>query len=432
MARRPLDARHCALHALVLVALVACGSTDPPGGDHGPPAAGDELRLPKSFSAVIEPTGPHPLLPTEGFGRSVAISGARVAVADYLDWEYAGLDFPHVDLFQIVGGVAVPAGKLPEVGYGDLCFGEALALDGELLAVGEPCANAGAGEVHVYAWDGEAWVEAPPLGPAAEAGAARFGASLGMAANRMVVGAPREQAVAPGGAVEWGAGAAYVYSRSGGDWKLEARLVPDDVLGGDEFAKAVSMDASRIAAASPGRWNGDALGNPIGPNGKVYVYELQGAATWAEAAGLVFEGGLPGEWIGRTLALCSGTVFAGSNVRTWPAVHTFQLGPAGWIEGDLVDPAPPPNGLVDALACDGSVLVVGMPFASPPGLDWLGSARVYAKTGGTWKLGAELTGAAPGDRAGHAVAVDGSVVAVGVPSAVVDGAALGIVRVQRF
>ncbi|HSM91768.1 MAG TPA: hypothetical protein VLT47_02715 [Anaeromyxobacteraceae bacterium] len=440
MAQRPRNVRHGALHALVLLAFAACGSTDPPGEVGAPVEAGGELRLPKTFSAVIEPTGPHAVLPTEGFGLAVAVSGARVAVADFHDWEYAGLAFPHVDTFELVGGVAVPAGKLPATGFAEHpCFGEAIALDGELLAIGEPCAAGGDGVVHSYAWDGRAWVEEPPLAPPAGAVGARFGATLAMAANRMVVGAPFAPAVVPGGAETWGVGAAYVFSRSGGGWQPDTRLAPSDGLFGDTFGAALGMEASRIAVASPGRWNGDAAWNPLGPNGKVYVFELQGGSAWSEAAALVFAGGRPGEWIGRTLTLCSGAIFAGGDLQQWPAVHALRLGPGGWTEGDLDDPSLPgscwvddpsqPNNCrVDQLACDGSLLVVGMPFAN----GWIGTARTYEKLGGAWRPKGEIAGAAAGDRAGHAVAVDGSVIAVGIPSAVVDGRAVGIVRVQRF
>lgn len=424
--------RHGALHALVLVALAACGTADPPAVESGAPRAGAELRLPKTFSVTLEPTGPHYLLPTEGFGKSVALSGARVAVADYLNWQYSTFRFPHVDTFEIVNGVAVATGKLPAEGYGELCFGEALALAGDLLAVGEPCANAGAGEVHVYARVGTTWVEEPVL--AAPGGAeSRFGGAIALAANRMVIGAPGEGKVWPEGAYGRAVGAAYVYTRAGAGWRASARVTPSDGQTNDGFGGALAMDASRFVATSFGRWNGDAAGNAIGANGKGYLFTLAADGTWSETATFVVGDGLPGEWTGRTVALCSETVFMGSETWAWPAVHLFQEGPEGWTEGDLDDPTAPPNGYVDAMGCDGPVLAVGMPFSTgPAGEAWMGSARRYSKLGGAWLMTGEVTGAAEGDRAGHAVAVDGSVFAVGIPAAMVDGRALGTVRVERF
>lgn len=413
-----------------LVALTACGNAEPPAVGEGRTPLADDLRIPRTLSIVVQPSGPHYLFPNEGFGKTVALSGARLAIADYLDWQVYGMKFPHVDTFEIVDGVAAPIGKLPAEGYGELCFGEAIALLGDLLAIGEPCANGGTGEVHVYARSGGGWVEEPAL--AGAAGAARFGAAISGAANRLVVGAPAEPMISSDGAILPDAGAVYVYGRAGGAWRLEARLTPADVAGSDGFGSAVSMTAARIAATSPGRWNGDAAGNPIAPNGRAHLFELQADGTWIEAALLQVTHGGPGEWTGRTIATCAETVFVSGSAWEWPAVHLFRAGTAGWVEDDLVDPNPAANGYVDALACDGDLLGVGMPYASPDGSAWLGTARFFKRLGGAWLFMGEVAGGAAGDRAGHAVALDGPVVAVGAPGTLVNGRALGVVKVKRF
>lgn len=419
-----------ATQTFVLAALIACGTTDPPvGGPEVPsPAA---LKIPKSLSVLIEPVGPPAILPSETFGKTVALSGLRVAVADFLDFDLMGFRFTHVDTYEIRDGVAVGTGRLPATGYAaERCFGAAMAMDGDLLAVGEPCAGAGTGAVHVYRFEGGGWIEEPLLSPPAQEARPMFGATIAMAANRMVIGSRFETAPGP----VYGAGAAYVYVRNGGAWRLSARLAPSDPQPFEEFGAGLAMTASTIAVGAPEHANVDALGLPLLAHGRVTLFLLQPDGSWREGTSLAVTDGAVNENTARTLALCSGTLFVAGDGWDWPAVHLFQGAADVWVEGDLTEPvgAIPPLAKVDSMACEGDLLMVGMPFASPDGATWLGVARGYKKVSGAWQRVAELTGTAAGDRAGHGVAVYNGVVAVGMPNAVVAGRSAGSVRVQRF
>lgn len=431
MAHRRTALRSGALHALVLVALTACGNTDPPAEGFPGRMADAALRLPRTLSLQILPTGQHANFPTEGFGRTVAISGARIAVADYLGWSFLPMQGPHVDTYAVVDGAAVWTGRVPPVGFGDVCFGEAIGIDGDLLAIGEPCANGGLGEVHVYRDGGGAWVEEPPLAPLPTTGASRFGAAIAMAANRMAVGASQESTPVPDGGAIPQVGAAYVFTRAGGEWALAARLDHPEAAQGVGFGSAVSMSASLLAVSAPWHGNTDELGGPR-TGGRTYLFALQPDGTWVWTARLVVGDGPPYESAGGRLAVCSGTVFVGGDLWTWPAVHGFRLEVSGWVEQDLLDATAPPNPYVDALACDGDLVAVGMPFASPDDTTWLGTARLYKKGGDGWGLVGEVAGSEAGERCGHAVALDNGVLVVGAPSAKVDGREIGIARVGRF
>ena len=67
-------------------------------------------------------------------------------------------------------------------------------------------------------------------------------------ADYALVGAPQDDA---GGAK---AGSAYVYARSGKNWKQQAKLVAGDTAAGDAFGYAVSIEGATAAiGAAEGR-----------------------------------------------------------------------------------------------------------------------------------------------------------------------------------
>jgi catechol 2,3-dioxygenase-like lactoylglutathione lyase family enzyme len=379
-------------------------------------------RRTQALSVLIEPGEGQPRIPYEGFGLTVALSGTRVAVTDFLGFTVYGMVFAHVDTFDIVDGVAVEIGRIPALGYPSVCFGETLALDGDLLAIGEPCA--GPGVVHVYRFTNGQWVEEPALSPPPEAGTARFGGALAMAANRMVIGASDGNTPAgPTGFVQ-------VYGRYGGEWRPTALLTPAEAQPYEAFGASVAMTADTIAVGAPAHVSVTPPGW-----GRTTLFRLQATGVWLEDVQLVVADAAEGEMTAGLIALCNGTLFVAGNQWEWPGVHAFTRALDGtWTEGDLYEPpeAVPFVPKVDALACEGDVLAVGMPYVSVGDFGWLGTARIYKRNAGTWARVAEIVGTRPTDRAGHAVALDNGVVAVGIPGALVVDRTLGAVLVQRY
>lgn len=100
---------------------------------------------------------------------------------------------------------------------GEKRFGATVALSesGATLAVGAEGTAGNKGAVHLYAYNGQAWVLTQIVAPDAAAGAARFGGDLALSEDGMtlVVGAYADYTVAPG------AGAAYIYKLVDGVWQ---------------------------------------------------------------------------------------------------------------------------------------------------------------------------------------------------------------------
>ncbi len=195
-------------------------------------------------------------------------------------------------------------------------FGSAMAVDGNVLLVAAPNAPAGtlpeAGAVYVFertadgAWTGTAKVVADDASTMA-----RFGASLALDGERMVVAAPG----APG-ELEAYVGAAYVFDRdAGASWQQTARLTR-----GDRFATDVDVSGDRLAIATGIE------------QGFVYTYHHDGSG-WAFELPVQPAAGNDNKVALENDVLAVGTPDDVLADRPWSnvgAVHIFERGAVAW------------------------------------------------------------------------------------------------------
>ncbi len=126
-----------------------------------------------------------------------------------------------------------------------------------------------------------------------------------------------------------------------------------------------------------------AIGQPefFGGSGRVRIYEQTGADTWVHAK--TFVGGFP-DRLGRSLAIDGAVIVAGAPGRgDNGAVHVYARA-ASWIELQEIDsPASGQTGAEfgHAVALDGDLLAIGSPFLDratpPPALIDAGGVYVY-------------------------------------------------------
>jgi hypothetical protein len=201
------------------------------------------------------------------------------------------------------------------------------------------------------------------LSPSIPGSNARFGWSVDVGQDRIVVGAPESPAYGGGQR-----GVAYVFDRIGGTW-LETAILADTKGPPNSpgmFGGSVSLDGDRIAVGAPE--SGD-------PSLKVFVYKM-GGGIWFEEATLQPP---PNYYLfGYALDLAGDTLIVG-------APHSVLTG--------LGPPPPPP----------------------PPA----GSVVVYAREPSGWKIQAHLQlGDAVSEQAfGMSVVLSGSTLFIGSPEA---------------
>ncbi len=159
-------------------------------------------------------------------------------------------------------------------------FGTSLALDGDTLVVGAPNRAQNQGAAYVFTRDATGtWAQVKQLKGSNSAPLDIFGSSVALAGDILAVGAPGEDGGSGGvnGPVTEtaaGSGAVYVFARKDGVFTEEAYLKADAPAATDLFGSGVALFGERLAVSAPYQ-DTTAI-----DSGAVYLYE-RAAAVWA-------------------------------------------------------------------------------------------------------------------------------------------------------
>lgn len=266
-------------------------------------------------------------------------------------------------------------------------FGTSVALAGDTLVVGaqyETEDTLSVGAVHVFVRDGGQWAQQAVLRASNAREGARFGCSVAISGDTIVVGSPDESGDASStgetpneNAVQ--AGAAYVFVRNDGQWTQQGYLKAANADPGDYFGYAVAIDGDVVVA---GAWleAGDSNSTAETPNnntrlaGAAYVFE-RNAATWRQTGYLKSPNANDVDDCGVAVAVRGATA----------------------VMGCINDRAP----------------VAG----TIPTIVSAGAAYVYVRAGDAWSLEAKLSPPHVESQLsfGHALAIDDDAIAVGAP-----------------
>ncbi len=182
------------------------------------------------------------------FGAAVTIHGGRLAVGAPQDQDL-GVDTGAVYVFARFGTTWMEEAKLvPADGAANDQFGGAVSLHDRTLAagaIGADQAAPGAGAAYVYRRTGFNWNQEDKVVDLAPATGDRFGGAVGVFEDRLVVGAPLNDAAG------MDAGRACVFQRSAGAWLHLQTLVPAGAVAGDQLGDSVSTDRGRVLAGAP-------------------------------------------------------------------------------------------------------------------------------------------------------------------------------------
>ena len=239
-------------------------------------------------------------------------------------------------------------------------FGWSVATSGDYAVIGAPYAevdgNVNKGAAYVFHRSGDTWSQQAELAASDDDPGEYFGTSVGISGEYIIVGAPQEWSTGTG------AGAAYIFKRSGSSWTEQAKIVPIDTWRAyDEFGTSVSI--SSIAGSEYA-----AIGAPYDDehgedSGSLYIFHRTAGDTWVQEAELFNE-------------------YSASEDHFGHSVFISSLG---------------------------TVVIAGAPGDDIGSNEDQGSARVFMRDGSSWNPTATLT-ASEGtsyDEFGSAVAVSG-------------------------
>ena len=347
-------------------------------------------------------------LPGDGLGSFVAVSGNRAVVAANNDDE-AGQDSGAVFVFEKTGSAWVQTAKLtPSDGAAFDRFGTSVAIDGDRIVVGTPQDDDGgfdSGSAYVFEYDGSNWVQVAKLMGFDVFFGDFYGINVGVDGNRIIVGACQLVQFQTFGT---GNGKVYVYTGGGATWTLEQLLTASDPQAGDRFGAGAAIDGTRIIV---GAENEDQGGTDAGAG---YVFDLVGG-VWTETQKLLGSDAGAGALVGIAVDVSGDRILLGAPLHKTGgiqpgAAYLFEYDGASWSEaGKLIAGSPLDQDRAGlSVALDGDLAFLGA-----HSMDGSAPGRVLSfvrSPSGTWAEDQSLVhvGGANGDSFGYGVAVEGS------------------------
>ena len=296
-------------------------------------------------------------------------------------------------------------------------FGNAVAVSGDTMVVGaqfDGTTASQAGAAFVFVFDGANWNQQARLLANDGAVADKFGSSVAISGDTIVVGAFNANAPLSNG------GAAYVFVRMGTTWTFQQKLTANDGTADDEFGIAAAIDGETIIIGAD---HADLPANSAA--GAAYVFRRIGSA-WTQTQRLSPTSGIlaGGDDFGNAIAMEFDRVVIGASHDDTPltaagAVYVFSADGGGTYSLEQkLSIGDGSNGDQFGFSVDieGATIVGGAKEDTTVlGQTGIGAAYVFTYNGSNWTKQQKLI-ASDGtgfDRFGYSVAVRGDTVAVG-------------------
>jgi FG-GAP repeat len=360
--------------------------------------------------------------PNQGYSVSLSTDGNTAVIGGPNDagfgaiWVFTRSARAWTRQAKLVGTGALVGRYGPGQGYS-----VALSGDGRTAAVGGPHDNPvlgsnsarGAGAAWVFTRSGGMWTQQAKLVGADALGQAAQGTSVSLSSDgsTLIVGGPGDNNFA---------GAAWVFTRSGGGWTQQAKLVEAGAidLAHHGFSVALSGDGNTaiVGAIADGIEHQSTV-----RTGAAYVYACSNG-VWTQQARLIARGSwrfkqggsvsLSADGNTAIVGECGGDFSAGA---TW----VFTRSDGVWIQqAKLVGTGViriAAQGHSVSLSSDGNTVITGGSLDN----DGVGAAWVFTRSGSVWTQQPKLVGAGVVGRAnqGFSVALsgDGNTALVGGP-----------------
>jgi uncharacterized repeat protein (TIGR02543 family) len=271
-------------------------------------------------------------------------------------------------------------------------FGRQVSVSGDTAVVGSPLEDSSApdsGAAYVFVRNGTTWTQQAHLKASNAEASDKFGYSVAISGNAIVIGAKEEDSGTVGVNGDQSnntapdSGAAYVFVRNGTTWAQQAYLKASNTGISERFGRSVAVSGDTVVVgadyenSSATGVNGDQSDNSSGAAGAAYVFVRNGA-TWVQQSYLKASNTGADDQFGSSVAVSGETVVIGASAEESSAIG---------VDGDQADNSASSSG----------------------------AAYVFVRSGTTWTQQAYLKASNTGadDWFGHSVSVDGDTVVVG-------------------
>ena len=232
-------------------------------------------------------------------------------------------------------------------------------------------------------------------------------------ADYAIIGAPGDDGAAKD------AGAAYIYASNGKNWRQEIKLAAGDAAAGDAFGFVVSIDGTAAVVGAPKADIGAAKNA-----GAAYVF-VRDANRWKQHAKLIPKDSARSDALGEAVDIQKDMAIIGApghthdGVRFAGAVFVFVRNGDAWREQAKLtaDDAAPSDRFGVSVDIEGDTVIVGSLLNDAGGTKDAGAAYIFVRNGTMWTQQAKLIapGKRKGDHFGAGVATTGKIAVVGAP-----------------
>ena len=253
-----------------------------------------------------------------------------------------------------------------------------------------------------------------------------YSVSINTDATRVAIGCPNSS---PGGSAFGGAGAVYIFFKSGSSWIQESKLVASDKYAGDRFGMSVYLDstATRVVIGA------DHANTTSTDSGKAYIFTRTGT-SWAQEAILTASDKNSADHFGTSVTIDNSgnrcMVSSPSRSESRGAVYVFTRSGTTWTEETIILPdVSQINGYFgNSISVDstGTRIAIGA-FSYPILGNAQGKVFIYIRSGTVWTLEQGFTSSdgTAGDRFGCSVDIDDTGIRVVIGASYAKTGALG-------
>ena len=347
----------------------------------------------------------------DNFGASVAIDGNIAIAGAYLN-DPRGADSGAAYVYELSGSQWIKKQKLvaSDAATNDK-FGKSVAIQGDTIVVGSYYDDSIRGSAYVFSNSGGVWTERQKIVVPDAATGDRFGCSVAIDNNTIVVGAYGDDSLA---------GSASVFVLAGSSWVFQQKLTASDAESGDIFGCSVAIDGNTIIiGASNDDYSGDT------DAGSAYIYKRQGT-TWLEQKILRASDSGPTHHFGYSVAIDGNSAVVGAYegnsdvVSGAGAAYVFAKINADWVERQkLFDTNDPCYGddFGFTVAIKNDTILAGCPYDFVNG-NMAGSVFEFVRTDTNWIQSDRLAAgdANTNDKFGSSLALSGRQTIIGAPN----------------
>jgi len=267
-----------------------------------------------------------------------------------------------------------------------------------------------AGAAYIFTLSGGTWTQQQKIQASDRQAGDRFGYSVSLSSdgNTAIIGAYREDT---GGSE---AGAAYIFTRSSGTWTQQQKIQASDIQAVDYFGYSVSLSSDGNTALI-GAWREDTGASNAGA---AYIF-TRSSGTWTQQQKIQASDAQASDYFGHSVSLSGdgNTALVGAYLEdaggtSAGAAYVFTRSSGTWTQQQKIQASDAQAsdyfGYSVSLSGDGNAALVGAYLEDAGGTN-AGAAYVFTQSNGTWTQQQKIQASDPqaSDNFGYSVSLSG-------------------------